>query len=110
MIPIVIENFLSEELINKFFDYCDDDYNIDKISYSTGHHFIKCNKMKLEYNRKSKTENLINHIINFVKSIECVDINDKMIKKLDVSEIICAEYWNKHLINENTMIDIYMKS
>lgn len=100
MIPIVIENFLSEELLNKFFDYCDNDYNIDKISYSTGDHFIKCNKMKLEYNRKSKTENLINHIINFVKLIKG-DINDK-IKKIDVNEIICAEYWNKHLINKKT--------
>ena len=102
MIPIVIENFLSEELLNKFFDYCDNDYNIDKISYSTGDHFIKCNKMKLEYNRKSKTEILINHIIKFVK-LKNGDINDK-IKKIDVNEIICVEYWNKHLINQKINI------
>lgn len=97
MKPIVIENFLNKELLNKFLDYRDDDYNIDKINYKTGHHFIKYNENKLDYNKNSKTENLINYIINFIK------LMGDNINELKLEEIVCIEYWNKHLIKKEDL-------
>lgn len=99
MKPIIIDNFLDYNLLNDFLHDTNDDYMIDEINHNTGVHFIPCDKMILSYNKQSRTECLINHIINFIK-LKGDDIS-RIVTHIDMNDIRCIEYWNKHLFKSD---------
>jgi hypothetical protein len=98
MIPLIVDNFLSNELLDTFLYRSGNDYNIDSINQTTGVHFINCANLILNYNKDSKVECLINHIINFIKlNHHGIHIN---VTTSDLNDIKYLEYWNKHLIKK----------
>jgi hypothetical protein len=100
MKPFIVDNFLNNVLLNQFLDLdIQDDYIIEKISHHAGTHFINCDKMVLDYNKGSKVECLINHIIKFINSIK--DDIYKNVTISDINDVKCVEYWNKHLVTTN---------